>query len=99
MLPEERALLRPIRKMANEIVDTTSLTVHDLRQVFMGLIRGDRRAAPLVVTVLSAQTTDRRGNAVRPTLFAAYPDPAAMAAAAWRTWSMNEQPPTPVPST
>jgi endonuclease III len=35
----------------------------------------------LVVTVLSAQTTDRRVNAVRPGLFAAYPDAAAMAAA------------------
>ncbi|HET7069540.1 MAG TPA: endonuclease III [Nocardioides sp.] len=35
----------------------------------------------LVVTVLSAQTTDRRVNAVRPKLFAAYPDAAAMAAA------------------
>ncbi len=35
----------------------------------------------LVATVLSAQTTDRRVNAVRPTLFAAYPDPAAMAGA------------------
>ncbi len=35
----------------------------------------------LVVTVLSAQTTDKRVNAVRPTLFAAYPDPQAMAAA------------------
>ena len=35
----------------------------------------------LVVTVLSAQTSDRRVNAVRPTLFAAYPDAAAMAAA------------------
>ncbi len=35
----------------------------------------------LVVTVLSAQTTDRRVNAVGPTLFAAYPDPKAMAAA------------------
>lgn len=35
----------------------------------------------LVVTVLSAQTTDRRVNAVRPTLFAAYPDAATMAAA------------------
>jgi endonuclease III len=35
----------------------------------------------LVVTVLSAQTTDRRVNAVRPTLFAAYPDAGAMAAA------------------
>lgn len=35
----------------------------------------------LVVTVLSAQTTDRRVNAVRPTLFAAYPDAPSMAAA------------------
>lgn len=35
----------------------------------------------LVVTVLSAQTTDRRVNAARPALFAAYPDPASMAAA------------------
>ena len=35
----------------------------------------------LVVTVLSAQTTDRRVNAARPAIFAAYPDPAAMAAA------------------
>ena len=35
----------------------------------------------LVVTVLSAQTTDRRVNAVRPTLFAAYADAPAMAAA------------------
>jgi endonuclease III len=35
----------------------------------------------LVVTVLSAQTTDKRVNAVRPTLFASYPDARAMAAA------------------
>src|SRR4051794_25479551 len=35
----------------------------------------------LVVTVLSAQTTDKRVNAVRPTLFAAYPDAPSMAAA------------------
>jgi endonuclease-3 len=35
----------------------------------------------LVVTVLSAQTTDRRVNAVRPALFAAYPDAQAMASA------------------
>ncbi len=35
----------------------------------------------LVVTVLSAQTTDKRVNAVRPILFAAYPDAPAMAAA------------------
>ncbi len=35
----------------------------------------------LVVTVLSAQTTDRRVNAVSPQLFAAYPGPAELAAA------------------
>ncbi len=35
----------------------------------------------LVVTVLSAQTTDRRVNSVSPTLFAAYPDAHALAAA------------------
>lgn len=35
----------------------------------------------LCVTVLSAQTTDRRVNAVRPVLFATYPDAASMAAA------------------
>lgn len=35
----------------------------------------------LVATVLSAQTTDRRVNAITPALFAAFPDPVEMAAA------------------
>lgn len=35
----------------------------------------------LVATVLSAQTTDKRVNAVTPTLFARYPGPAELAAA------------------
>ena len=35
----------------------------------------------LVATVLSAQTTDKRVNTVTPALFAAYPTPAALAAA------------------
>ena len=35
----------------------------------------------LVVTVLSAQTTDRRVNAASPAIFAAYPTPEALAAA------------------
>ncbi len=35
----------------------------------------------LVATVLSAQTTDRRVNAVTPVLFGKYPDPAALAGA------------------
>ena len=36
----------------------------------------------LVATVLSAQTTDRRVNAITPTLFRAYPNALAMAGAA-----------------
>src|SRR5699024_2840877 len=35
----------------------------------------------LIATVLSAQTTDRRVNAVTPALFAAYPDAVALASA------------------
>lgn len=35
----------------------------------------------LVATVLSAQSTDRRVNTITPALFAAYPDPASLAAA------------------
>ncbi|HOB04319.1 MAG TPA: endonuclease III [Propionibacteriaceae bacterium] len=35
----------------------------------------------LVATILSAQSTDRRVNQVTPTLFARYPDPAALAGA------------------
>jgi endonuclease-3 len=38
----------------------------------------------LVATVLSAQTTDRRVNAVTPALFAAFPDPVALAEASPR---------------
>jgi UPF0042 nucleotide-binding protein len=49
---DERAQLRPIREMADEIVDTSDMTVHELRQFFMGLSR-DRFRASLVVTILS----------------------------------------------
>jgi UPF0042 nucleotide-binding protein len=49
---DERAQLRPIREMADEIVDTSDMTVHELRQFFMGLSR-DRFHTSLVVTVLS----------------------------------------------
>src|SRR5207245_4977959 len=43
---DERARLIPIRKMADEIVDTSDMTVHELRQFFMGL-PSDRSRAPL----------------------------------------------------
>jgi UPF0042 nucleotide-binding protein len=49
---EERLRLRGIRDLADEIVDTSDLTVHELRRFFMGLMR-DRSRGSLVVTVLS----------------------------------------------
>jgi UPF0042 nucleotide-binding protein len=48
----ERAHMAPIRALADEIVDTSDLTVHELRQFFMGLSR-ERSRAGLVVTLLS----------------------------------------------
>ena len=49
---EEREVLAPVRAMADEIVDTSDMTVHELRQFFMGLSR-DRVRAPLVVNLIS----------------------------------------------
>ena len=49
---DERASLQRIREMADEIVDTSDLTVHELRRLFMGLMR-DRAQGSLVVTLLS----------------------------------------------
>lgn len=49
---EERASTTPIRTMADAIVDTSDMTVHELRHFFMGLSR-DRARAPLVVNVES----------------------------------------------
>jgi len=49
---DERARMHTIRRMADEIVDTSDMTVHELRQFFMGLSR-DRGRAKLVLTVVS----------------------------------------------
>jgi len=49
---EERLRLNAIRSMADEIVDTSDMTVHELRQFFMGLSR-ERARARLVMTLLS----------------------------------------------
>jgi RNase adapter protein RapZ len=49
---EERSRLNIIRSLADEIVDTSDMTVHELRQFFMGLSR-DRSRARLVITLLS----------------------------------------------
>src|SRR5262245_59141480 len=48
----EQAQLAPIRRLADEIVDTSDMTVHELRQFFMGVSRG-RSGARLVITLLS----------------------------------------------
>ena len=49
---DERARMAPIRAMADEVIDTSDMTVHELRQFFMGLSR-DRVRAPLVVNLMS----------------------------------------------
>ena len=49
---DERARLDVIRDMADEIIDTSDMSVHELRQFFMGLSR-DRGGAGLIVTLLS----------------------------------------------
>jgi UPF0042 nucleotide-binding protein len=49
---DERHRMAKIRAMADDIIDTTDMTVHELRQFFMGLTR-DRSRARLVVTILS----------------------------------------------
>jgi endonuclease-3 len=71
--PSRTALVRRARKINRVLAETypDARTELDFDNPFQ----------LLVVTVLSAQTTDKRVNAVRPTLFAAYPDPEAMAAA------------------
>jgi UPF0042 nucleotide-binding protein len=51
-IQEERVRLTAIRELADEIVDTSDMTVHELRQFFMGLSR-DRSRARLVITLLS----------------------------------------------
>lgn len=50
---EERERLKGIRAMADEIVDTTDLTVHELRDRFMSFARERSRRKPLIVTLLS----------------------------------------------
>src|SRR5437868_7196832 len=49
---DERSRLNAIRDMADEIVDTSDMTVHELRQFFMNLSR-NRSGARLVITLLS----------------------------------------------
>ena len=49
---EERGRLADVRELADEILDTSDLTVHELRRFFMSLSR-DRSQTSLVVNLLS----------------------------------------------
>jgi len=50
---DERARLDAIRHLADVIVDTSEMTVHDLRRAFDSFATGSQTQAPLIVTVLS----------------------------------------------
>lgn len=52
-LRAERRQLRPVRELADEIIDTTHLTVHELRQRFMAFAAAQSARHPLIVSVLS----------------------------------------------
>ena len=49
----ERARLRRIKKMADKVLDTSDLTVHELRRAFRELSQGDGKQTRLTVTLLS----------------------------------------------
>ena len=52
-LSEERRLLQPIRLLADQVVDTSRLTVHELRRRIGESTGGTNRVTPLVVNVVS----------------------------------------------
>jgi UPF0042 nucleotide-binding protein len=49
----ERRQLQPIRRLADQILDTSALTVHELRHRVLQTAGGAKRPSPLAVTVLS----------------------------------------------
>ena len=52
-ITEERRKLDQIRSMADLIIDTTNLTVHELRDIFMQMSRDGRQRADMVVNLVS----------------------------------------------
>jgi UPF0042 nucleotide-binding protein len=52
-LREERRQLKSIRELSDRIVDTSRLSVHELRRAILGLAGGEALAGPLAVTILS----------------------------------------------
>jgi UPF0042 nucleotide-binding protein len=52
-ISHERRLLQPLRQLAAQAIDTSRLTVHDLRRVVTQVAAGTQAAAPLLVNVAS----------------------------------------------
>ena len=52
-IQEERARLGRVRRMADQIVDTSDMTVHELRHTFLHLTQGHAESTSLVVTLVS----------------------------------------------
>ena len=52
-IAEERDKLNSIRSMADLIIDTSNLTVHELRDIFMQMSRDERKRADMVVNLVS----------------------------------------------
>lgn len=52
-LSEERASLRPIRLLADKVIDTSKWNVHELRQQLRELVSGRRQPSKLVLTLQS----------------------------------------------
>ncbi len=52
-LSEERDSLRQIRGMADKVIDTSKLNVHELRQQLRELVSGRQQASNLVLTIVS----------------------------------------------
>jgi UPF0042 nucleotide-binding protein len=50
---EERKAMSAIRRMADHIIDTSEMTVHELRHTFTGVASGRAPGTQLVVTILS----------------------------------------------
>ncbi|HEY0872988.1 MAG TPA: RNase adapter RapZ [Vicinamibacterales bacterium] len=50
---EEKKAMQKVRRMADHIVDTTDMTVHELRHTFTGVAAGHAPGGQLVVTILS----------------------------------------------
>lgn len=52
-ITHERRMLQPLRHLAAQVVDTSRLTVHDLRRVIVKAVQGTQHTTPLLVNITS----------------------------------------------